>query len=80
MATMRSDATVSSYTAALVRGAPGALAGAKGLLRRLPAITLGDEIDELSALSVTYFGSAEGIEGIAAFREKRNASWVPTEG
>jgi methylglutaconyl-CoA hydratase len=73
------DATVSAYTASLVRGAPGALAGAKDLLRRPPAITLGDEIAELTALSVAYFGSAEGIEGIAAFRAKRDASWVPTD-
>jgi methylglutaconyl-CoA hydratase len=73
------DATVAEYTAALVRGAPGALAGAKALLRRPAPITLGDEIAELTALSVGYFGSVEGIEGIAAFREKRDPNWVPSD-
>jgi hypothetical protein len=28
-------------------------------------------------MSVSYFGSAEAIEGIAAFREKRDAAWIP---
>lgn len=71
------DATVESYTAALVRGAPGALAGAKSLLRRTPALTFRDEVAELSEMSVGFFGSAEGREGVLAFREKRDPWWVP---
>ncbi len=71
------DATVDRVTMALVRGAPGALAGAKALLRRQPAATFGDEIAELTTLSVGFFGSDEGREGVAAFREKRDAAWVP---
>jgi methylglutaconyl-CoA hydratase len=69
------DATVARYTDALGRGAPGALAGAKQLLRRGGDIDT--EIDALTALSIRYFGSAEGLEGVRAFREKRDASWVP---
>jgi methylglutaconyl-CoA hydratase len=69
------DAAVTRYTDALVRGAPGALAGTKQLLRR--GGDIGTEIEALTALSVRYFGSAEGLEGVRAFREKRNASWVP---
>jgi methylglutaconyl-CoA hydratase len=71
------DATVAHYTAALVRGAPGALAGAKSLLRRDRPATLRDDIRVLTELSVGYFGSDEGREGIAAFREKRDPRWVP---
>jgi methylglutaconyl-CoA hydratase len=71
------DQAVAAYAASLVLGAPGALAGAKELLRRPAGVTLGDELADLTAVSVRYFGSAEGREGIAAFREKRPASWVP---
>jgi methylglutaconyl-CoA hydratase len=74
------DATVSRYTAALLRGAPGALAGAKSLLRRPLAADLRAELAELTRLSVRYFTSAEGIEGVRAFREKRDPAWVRTSG
>ncbi|MFC7545386.1 enoyl-CoA hydratase-related protein [Plantactinospora sp. GCM10030261] len=71
------DAAVDRYCAALVRGAPGALAGAKELLRRPAGTGLRAELAELSTLSTGYFLSAEGREGVLAFREKRPASWVP---
>src|SRR5215475_10126223 len=71
------DATVAHYTAELVRAAPGALAGAKSLLRRDRPATLRDDIKILTEMSLGYFGSDEGREGMAAFREKRDASWVP---
>jgi methylglutaconyl-CoA hydratase len=71
------DDTVAGYVAALVRGAPGALAGTKELLRRRPADTLREDVEALTALSLRYFGSAEGLEGVRAFREKRDAHWVP---
>jgi methylglutaconyl-CoA hydratase len=71
------DEAVSACTDSLVRGAPGALKGAKDLLRRTRAVTFRDEVTALTELSVSYFGSPEGREGVAAFREKRDASWVP---
>jgi methylglutaconyl-CoA hydratase len=71
------DAAVGAYTDSLVRGAPGALAGAKALLHRTRAVTFSDEVSALTEISIGYFGSAEGREGVAAFREKRDASWVP---
>src|SRR5262245_269147 len=46
------DATVAHYTATLARGAPGALAGAKSLLRRDRPATLRDDIRILTELSV----------------------------
>jgi methylglutaconyl-CoA hydratase len=71
------DAAVNDYTQALVRGGPLALAGTKQLLRRTPPESIRADLAELSARSAGYFRSAEGREGVAAFREKRPASWVP---
>ncbi|MFI6763210.1 enoyl-CoA hydratase family protein [Micromonospora sp. NPDC050417] len=71
------DQTVAAYCAALVRGAPGALAGTKELLRRPAGTDLRADVAELGAISTGYFLSEEGREGIAAFREKRPARWVP---
>jgi methylglutaconyl-CoA hydratase len=71
------DPTVEQLCASVVRGAPGALAGAKALLRRTPLATLGDDIAALTETSVLYFGSAEGREGIEAFRAKRDPNWIP---
>jgi methylglutaconyl-CoA hydratase len=73
------DTAVERYCASLVRGAPGALAGAKGLLRRPIPTDLRGELAELSALSTGYFLSEEGREGVLAFREKRNAAWAPVD-
>lgn len=70
------DATVRRYVAALVRGAPAALAGTKKLLHGDEPIRA--ELDTLAARSAGYFLSDEGREGVAAFREKRAPSWVPS--
>jgi methylglutaconyl-CoA hydratase len=72
------DATVRSYCAALVRGAPGALAGTKELLARAPLASVREDAAELGARSVGYFLSDEGREGVAAFREKRDPAWLPS--
>jgi methylglutaconyl-CoA hydratase len=71
------DETVAGYVAALVRGAPGALAGTKELLRRPKADTFREEVERLTEVSLGYFASAEGLEGVRAFREKRDPDWVP---
>jgi methylglutaconyl-CoA hydratase len=73
------DAAVAGYCAKLVRGGPLALAGTKQLLRRTPEPNVRADLAELSARSAGYFRSAEGREGVAAFREKRPASWVPAD-
>ncbi len=69
--------TVRRYLDGLLRGAPNALAGAKQLLHRTPRTPIRADLDELAELSVSYFQSTEGREGVAAFREKRPPSWVP---
>jgi methylglutaconyl-CoA hydratase len=73
------DATVAAYCAALVRGAPKALAGTKELLRRERRADIRAELADLTNLSTGYFLSEEGREGVAAFREKRPARWVPRD-
>ncbi|WBB54545.1 enoyl-CoA hydratase-related protein [Verrucosispora sp. WMMD573] len=70
------DAEVRRYCDSLVRGAPAALAGAKRLLRRPAAVDLRADLAELAELSTGYFLSADGIEGVTAFREKRQPRWV----
>ncbi|GIG66458.1 enoyl-CoA hydratase-related protein [Phytomonospora endophytica] len=72
------DATVAAFTAALVKGAPGALAGAKSLLRRRLGDDIRTELAELAGESAGYFLSDEGREGVAAFRDRRDPWWVPT--
>jgi methylglutaconyl-CoA hydratase len=68
------DATVDGYVADLLRAAPGALAGTKALL--LDATTMRENLTRLTALSLQYFTSAEGREGMQAFREKRDPAWI----
>lgn len=71
------DATVIAYCSALVQGGPVALAATKRLLARPLAATVREDTAELSRLSMTYFGSPEGMEGVLAFRAKRSPSWLP---
>jgi methylglutaconyl-CoA hydratase len=68
------DATVDGYVADLLRAAPGALAGTKTLLRDVT--TMREELLSLTRLSLQYFTSAEGREGVQAFREKRDPAWI----
>jgi methylglutaconyl-CoA hydratase len=70
------DACVAAQVDALGRGAPSALAETKRLLRARSG-ALGERFPELLALSARFFAAEEGQEGIAAFREKRPARWVP---
>src|SRR5215831_17328436 len=72
------DAAVAGYVRSLVRGAPTALGAAKQLLRRGDTRAIRAELAELTQLSVGFFTSAEGREGVAAFAAKRDPSWVPT--
>jgi methylglutaconyl-CoA hydratase len=71
------DAETARYAGMLLRGAPGALAAAKGVLRDVPGLTLADGFTRMAELSASGFGSAEASEGMAAFAEKRDPSWVP---
>jgi methylglutaconyl-CoA hydratase len=74
------DATVARYVAALIRGAPVALAAAKALLRRGATRPLRDELAELTRESVRFFTSDEAREGVQAYFEKRDPAWVHQAG
>jgi methylglutaconyl-CoA hydratase len=68
------DAVLAGQLTALAAGAPSALAETKRLLRsRQPDLDFAD----LLQLSARSFAGEEGQEGIASFREKRPARWVP---
>lgn len=71
------DATVARYVSSLVRGAPGALAATKRLLRSGTNRPIRAELAELTRTSVRFFTSVEGREGVASFAEKRDPAWVP---
>jgi methylglutaconyl-CoA hydratase len=71
------DATVAAQVTALAAGAPTALAETKRLLRS--GTDLGGQFPALLQLSARFFAGAEGQEGIAAFRQKRPAAWVPAD-
>ncbi|PRY36158.1 enoyl-CoA hydratase-related protein [Umezawaea tangerina] len=73
------DDEVARYTGMLALGAPNALASTKRMLQQPRATNLGDVFADMLELSAKHFGGAEGQEGIAAFVEKRKASWVPAE-
>jgi methylglutaconyl-CoA hydratase len=70
------DTFVAEQVAALAAGAPRALAETKRLLRAQTS-SPAERFPDLLALSARFFASDEGQEGIAAFREKRPARWVP---
>ncbi|MGK5114733.1 MULTISPECIES: enoyl-CoA hydratase-related protein [unclassified Geodermatophilus] len=71
------DACLAAQVDALGKGAPLALAETKRLLRAERTGTLAEQFPELLGLSARFFAGEEGQEGIAAFREKRPARWVP---
>ncbi|WP_229072142.1 enoyl-CoA hydratase-related protein [Actinoplanes sp. DH11] len=70
------DDAVAGFCASLIRGGPLALAGTKQLLRRTRNESIRTELEDLAQRSAGYFKSAEGREGVAAVREKRDPSWI----
>lgn len=64
----------------LLRGAPGAQAVVKQLVRRWSAPDVERRIHEATAMSAELFAGAEAREGMAAFGERRPPAWtVPGE-
>jgi methylglutaconyl-CoA hydratase len=68
------DAALTAQLTSLTAGAPAALAETKRLLRSRSGSL---HFEKLLDLSARFFAGEEGQEGIAAFREKRPARWVP---
>ncbi len=63
----------------LLRGGPNALATAKQLVTRVPQMLRHEAWEWTTETSQRLFREEEATEGIAAFRERRDASWVPTQ-
>lgn len=72
------DSAASRYLEALRMGAPGALGGAKRLVRDVPAMEMHAGFEEMAARSAVYFASSEALEGMTAFAEKRPPAWAQT--
>lgn len=71
------DAAVAAVVDDVVHGGPQALAACKRLLTQVPDSPRDEAFAWTGRLSAELFQSAEAVEGIAAFREKRRAAWVP---
>ena len=72
------DATVARYVDSLMRSAPGALGVTKAALQQMVGRTATENAATAAALhSGNAFANEEGREGVAAFIEKRDASWIP---
>ncbi len=70
------DTETGRYAGLLLRAAPGALAGTKDVLRDVLADNVAQGLAKMGELSARYFASAEAREGMTAFAEKRDPSWV----
>ena len=71
------DGTVAALCAGIRMGAPRAVAESKRMLRVVPALDRDDAFEQMRALSDELFASADGMEGMTAFAEKRRPSWQP---
>ena len=71
------DQAVERYVDAIVRGGPNALAAAKVLITRVPDLDRDEALRWTAIRSRELFESEEASAGIAAFRERRPAPWVP---
>ncbi len=71
------DAEVARYAELLCRGGPEALARTKAMLRELPRLDFEVALERMQQLSRERFASAEALEGMRAFAEKRAPSWAP---
>ena len=71
------DEAVAEVVGAIVAGGPVALAATKRLVFEVPGEDRSAAFARTAALSAELFAGAEAAEGMAAFREKRPASWVP---
>lgn len=70
------DAAVDGYLGMLRKGAPGAIAGAKQLVRDVPGMPMAEAFERMAELSASYFASDEAKEGMIAFAEKRPPTWA----
>ncbi|MDZ4096985.1 MAG: crotonase/enoyl-CoA hydratase family protein [Paracoccaceae bacterium] len=70
------DAAIEAEVVAFLGCAPGAVAAAKALIRRLTPAIDADLIAQTIEMLVARWEGAEAAEGIAAFLEKRKPNWA----
>ena len=70
------DEEIARYTDLLLRGAPGALAATKRVLREAGSMPVATGMARMAELSAARFASEECRQGMAAFAEKRAPSWA----
>ncbi len=73
------DSKLDELLAKLVRGGPMALAAAKQLVVKVPDMDRTAAFEWTAGVSAALFGSDEAAQGIKAFRERKDAPWVPAE-
>ncbi len=71
------DAALASTLAQTLRCAPGAIAATKALMARALHTPAADLVDDAAQLFAKAARGPEGIEGMAAFLQKRSPSWAP---
>jgi methylglutaconyl-CoA hydratase len=71
------DTKVDEVLGKLSRGGPNALTATKQLVSKVPHMSREEAFDWTAPLSLKLFRSDEAREGIKAFKERRDASWVP---
>lgn len=69
------DAAIDAVVVDLLAGAPSAIARTKALVAELPGLPQAEQFALTARISATQFQSADAVEGIAAFREKRPPRW-----
>jgi methylglutaconyl-CoA hydratase len=70
------DEQADRYAGLLLRGAPGALAATKTVLREAGTLPVAEGLARMARLSADRFASAEAQEGMASFAERRDPSWA----
>jgi methylglutaconyl-CoA hydratase len=70
------DDRIGGFAESILKGAPGAIAGSKRLVREVPGMELNDAFAFTGRLSAEYFASEEAREGMTAFAQKRAPRWA----
>jgi enoyl-CoA hydratase/carnithine racemase len=70
------ESEVQKITASILQGAPGAITNSKRLLEQLWPTSVREDIERALSNHLDARESAEAIEGIAAFNEKRPPNWA----
>ena len=71
------DAALQSTLAQILRCAPGAIAATKSLMARTLHTPAADLVEDAARIFAQAARGPEGIEGMAAFLQKRSPSWAP---